>query len=98
MDVEEAGTTRPRDPEAVARTGWSGEERAGTAAHGLVADRELDLPFEDVEAVGVVVVDVRRHRSELGAAVEFGDLELVSLGLGDERAVRSGDRFALAGA
>ncbi len=71
---------------------------AKNAEHGLVADRELDLSLEDVEAVGVVVVDVRRDRPELGAAVEFGDLELVSLGLGDERAVRSWDRLALAGA
>jgi len=46
----------------------------------------------------VVVVDVRRHRAELGAALELGDLELASLGLDDERAVGSGDRLALAGA
>jgi hypothetical protein len=49
-------------------------------------------------ACGVVVVDVRGHRPELGAAVELGDLELGSLGLGNERAVGSGDRLALAGA
>jgi len=98
VDVEETGAARSRDAEAVAHARWCGEERARTAAHGLVADRELNFSLEDVEGVGVVVVDVRRHRAELGAALELGDLELASLGLDDERAVGSGDRLALAGA
>ena len=82
----------------MAHAGWRGEERARTATQRLVAERELDFSLEDVEGVGVVVVDVRWHRPELGAGIELGDLELASLGLDDERAVGSGDRLALAGA
>ena len=51
----------------------------GPARNGLVSDGELDLAFEDVERVGVVVVDVRLDRTEARLAPELEDLDLVAL-------------------
>ena len=56
-----------------------GEEHARACADGLVADRELELALEDVERVGVVLVDVRLDRPEAGLAPELQDLRLVAL-------------------
>jgi len=45
----------------------------------LVADRELELALEDVERIGVVVVDVRLNGAEPRLAPELEDLGLVAL-------------------
>ena len=75
-----------------------GDEGARACADGLLADRELDLAFEDEERVGVLLVDVRRHGWELGIARQLDHFELVALGLDHEVPVLSGNRLALAGA
>ncbi len=82
----------------MAHSGQGGDEGAGTSDDGLVPDRELDLALEDVEGVRVGVVDVRRHRTELGRALELEHLELLALGLDDELTVLTRDLLALAGA
>ncbi len=56
-----------------------GEEHARACPDSLVSDGELDLAFEDVERVGVVVVDVRLDGTESGLAPELEDLDLVAL-------------------
>ena len=98
MDVEEAGTAGAGVAEAVANSRRSCDIAARPGTDGLLADRELELPLEDVEGVDLVGVDVRRDRAELGLARELDHLELVALGLDDEVAVLAGDRLALAGA
>ena len=40
---------------------------------------ELELALEDVERIGVVVVDVRLDRAEARLAPELEDLDLVTL-------------------
>ena len=98
MDVEEAGGVGAGVAEAVAHARGSSDEGAGAGSDGVVADRELELPLEDVEGVHLVGVDVRLDRPELGLARELDHLEFVAFGLDDEVAVLSGDRLALAGA
>ncbi len=98
MDVEEAGTVRAGVPEAVADARGSGNEGAGRGTDDLVADRELELPLEDVERIELVGVDVRLDGPELGVARELDHLELVALGLDDEVAMLAGNGLALAGA
>ena len=56
-----------------------GEEHTRAGAERLVTDGELDLAFEDVERIGVVVVDVRIDRPEPRLAPELEDLDLVTL-------------------
>ena len=60
-------------------SGRSREEHARACADRLVADRQLELALEDVERVGVVVVDVWLDGAEAGLAPEFEDLGLVAL-------------------
>ena len=59
--------------------GRRGEEHARAGTERLVTDGELDLALEDVERVGVVIVDVRLDRPESRLAPELEDLELVTL-------------------
>ena len=59
--------------------GWRGEEHARACSDDLVSDGELDLALEDVERIGVVVVDVRIDRPEPRLAPELEDLDLVTL-------------------
>ena len=58
---------------------WRGEEHSRACAQGLVADRQLELTFEDVERIGVVFVGVGLDRPEPGLAPELEDLGLVPL-------------------
>src|SRR4051812_25131578 len=57
VQVEDARAS-PGAPEPVPRAGRRGDEAAGAEHHRLVACRELDLPLEHEERVGVVVVRV----------------------------------------
>ena len=98
MDVEEAGAAGAGVAESVSNSRRGGDEGAGADTDGLVADRELDLPLEDEEGVGLLGVDVRIDRAELGLARELDHLELVALRFDDEVTVLSGNRLALAGA
>ena len=98
LDVQEARAVRPWDREAVAHTGRSRDPGAGAGAHGLVADCELDLAFEDVERIGVGLVDVRVDRPVPRLALELEHLELVALELDVELPLRVGQRLALSGA
>ena len=82
----------------MARAGRRADEGPGARAHELVAERELDLSFEDVERVDVVVVDVRVDGAEPGLAVELERLELGALVPDVELAARPGEQLALAGA
>ena len=59
--------------------GRRSEEHAWAGAEGLISDGELDLALEDVERVGVVIVDVRLDRPEPRLAPELEDLGLVAL-------------------
>ena len=56
-----------------------GEEHARAGAERLVTDGELDLALEDVERIGVVLVDVRLDWSESRVGPELEDLDLVTL-------------------
>ena len=77
---------------------WRGEEHPGTCADGVVADRELELAFEDVERIGVVLVDVRFDRPEAGLAPELEDLGLVALVPDADLTTSTVELLALAGA
>ena len=59
--------------------GRRSEEHAWAGAEGLISDGELDLALEDVERIGVVVVDVRFDGAEARLAPELEDLGLVAL-------------------
>ena len=59
--------------------GRRSEEHAWAGAEGLISDGELDLALEDVERIGVVVVDVRIDRPEPRLAPELEDFDLVTL-------------------
>ena len=98
VDVEEARASGAGVPEAVPHPRRSGDEGARPGAKGLVAERELELAFEDVERVGVLRVDVRVDGAELGRALELDHLELRPLRLDDELSVLAGYPLALAGA
>ena len=88
----------PRDREAVANSGRGRDPGSGPGAPRFVADRELDLAFQDVEGVGVVRVDVRLDRPEARLAPELEHLELAALELDLELAQPTGKLLALAGA
>ena len=75
-----------------------GEEHAWGGADGLVADRQLELALEDVERIGVIVVDVRLDGAEPGLAPELEDLGLVALVPDAELAPRTIELLAFAGA
>ena len=64
----------------------------------LVSDRELDLSFEDVEGIHVVLVDVGLDRPEARLAPELEHLERVAFVLDAELAPPSGKLLTLAGA
>ena len=78
--------------------GRRGEEHARARAERLIADGELDLALEDVERVGVVVVDVRIDRPEARLAPELEDLDLVTLVPDADLTPRALELLALVGA
>ena len=78
--------------------GRRGEEHARAGAERLVADGELDLALEDVERIGVVVVDVRIDRPEARLAPELEDLDLVTLVPDADLTPRTLELLALVGA
>ena len=78
--------------------GRRGEEHARACADGLVSDGELELALEDVERIGVVVVDVRLDGAEARLAPELEDLGLVALVPDTDLAPPTLERLALAGA
>ena len=86
------------DREAVAHSGRCRDPGARTCAPRLVADRELDLALEDVERVGVILVDVGLDRPEARLAPELEHLELTAFVLDAELAPPTGKLLALAGA
>jgi len=98
MDVEEPGGAGPRDREPVTDAGRRGDPGSGPCALDLVSDRELDLTLEDVERVGVILVDVGLDRPEPRLAPELEHLEVVAFVLDAELAPRTGKLLALAGA
>ena len=75
-----------------------GEEHAWAGADDLVTDGELELALEDVEQIGVVVVDVRLDGAEAWLAPEFEDLGLVALVPDADLTPRTLELLALAGA
>ncbi len=86
------------DREAVADAWRRRDPGAGPCALRLVAERELDLTLEDVERVGVSLVDVGLDRPESGLAPELEHLELAAFVLDAELAPPTGELLALAGA
>ena len=78
--------------------GRRGEEHARAGAERLVTDGELDLALEDVERIGVVVVDVRLDGAEARLGPELEDLELVALVPNAYYAPLTLELLALAGA
>ena len=74
-----------------------GDPRSRPSARGLVSDRELDLTFEDVERIGVILVDVGLDRPESRLAPELEHLELVTFVLDAKLTSRAGKLLALAG-
>ena len=79
-------------------SGRRGEEHARARAERLVADGELELALEDVERVGVVVVDVRIDRPEPRLAPELENLDLVTLVPDADLTPRTLELLALVGA
>ena len=75
---------------------WRGNPGPGAGAAGLLADRELDLSLENVEGVGVILVDVRLDGAEARLAPELEHLELTALVLDAELAPLAGKQLALA--
>ena len=98
VDVEEVGVFGAGDRKAVTNSGRDREPGAGPCALELVADRELDLTLEDVERVGVVLVDVGLDRAEPRLAPELEHLELAAFVLDAELTPSPGKLLALAGA
>ncbi len=78
--------------------GRRGEEHARAGAERLVSDGELELALEDVERIGVVVVDVRLDGAEARLAPELEDLGLVALVPDADLAPSTLELLALAGA
>jgi len=75
-----------------------GEEHARAGAERLVTDGELDLALEDVERIGVVLVDVRLDWSESRVGPELEDLDLVTLVPDADLTPRTLELLALVGA
>ena len=75
-----------------------GEEHTRAGAERLVTDGELELALEDVERIGVVVVDVRLDGAEARLAPELEDLGLVALVPDTDLAPSTFELLALAGA
>jgi len=98
VDVEEVSILRTGNGETVADSGRRSDPGSGACSSDVVADREVDLTFEDVERVGVVLVDVGLDRPETRLAPELEHLELAALVLDVELAQSSGKLLALAGA
>ena len=86
------------DGKPVADSGGCCDPGSGPCAPGLVSDRELDLTFEDVERIGVILVDVGLDRPESRLAPELDHLELGAFVLDAELAPPTGELLALAGA
>lgn len=98
VDVEEVDVSGAGDRETVTDSGRHRYPGPGPRAPGLVADRELDLAFEDVERVGVVLVDVRLDRPEPRLTPELEHLELTAFVLDAELTPFPGKLLTLAGA
>ena len=98
MDVKEMSAFGPWDGKPVADSGRRCNPGSRPCAPGLVADRELDLALEDVERVGVILVDVRLDRPESRLAPELEHLELATFVLNAELTPPTGKLLALAGA
>ena len=75
-----------------------GEKHAWAGAERLVTDGELDLALENVERIGVVVVDVRIDRPEARLAPELEDLDFVTLVPDADLTPRTLELLALVGA
>jgi len=86
------------DGKPVADSGGCCDPGSGPCAPGLVSDRELDLTFEDVERIGVILVDVGLDRPESRLAPELEHLELATFVLDAKLTLRAGKLLALAGA
>jgi len=82
----------------VTHAGRRSEEHAWAGAEGLISDGELDLALEDVERIGVVVVDVRIDRPEPRLAPELEDLDLVAFVPDADLTPRALELLPLAGA
>ena len=93
MSVSGAGNR-----EAVADSGWSCDPGSWACSPDFVADREVDLAFEDVEGVSVVLVHMGLDRPEARLAPELEHLELGALVLDAELTARARKQLALAGA
>ena len=76
VDVEAADGVGTGGPEAVDAVARSGEEVARTRDVRLVADAELDVAFENVERVHVVVMGMRVDALELGLECHVDHREL----------------------
>ncbi len=98
MNVQEVCAFGAGNREAVANSGRCRDPGTGPCALRLVADRELDLTFEDIERVGVSLVDVGLNRPEAGLAPELEYLELAAFVLDAELTPPTGKLLALAGA
>jgi len=96
MDVEEMGVAGAGDRETVANSGRHRDPGAGPCTLDFVADRELDLSLEDVERVGVILVDVRFDRPEARLAPELEHLELAALVLDPKLAAPTRELLARA--
>src|SRR5262245_16571210 len=98
VDVEEVGVLGPGNRKAVTNSRRHCDPGAGPCALELVADCELDLAFEDVERVGVVLVDVGLDRAEPRLAPELEHFELAAFVLDAKLTPSPGELLALAGA
>ena len=87
---------RTGNREAVADPGRRCDPGSGPCALDLLSDREIDLAFEDVERVGVILVDVGLDGAEPRLAPELEHLELAALVLDAELAQASRKLLALA--
>ena len=89
---------RTGNREAVTDSGRRCDPGSRACSSDLVADSEVDLAFEDIEGVGVILVDVRLDRPKARLAPELEHLELAALVLDAELAQSTGKLFPLAGA
>jgi hypothetical protein len=100
VEVEEESDRIACIAEGVDDVGRRGGEAARGRADGfeLGAERDLDLAFEHVEGVGVVVVDVRVRSLLAGLVAEPRHDHVGELGEDPQRPLGAvGDRLALAG-
>jgi hypothetical protein len=100
VEVEEDRGRVARVPERVHDVRRGGGEHPGLGREGLALgpERDLDLTFEDVERVGVVLVDVGVGPLLAGLVAEPRNDQLLEVGQDPQRSLRPvGDELALAG-